>query len=132
MTSPAHDTALFLVAASVAGGFGAGSWSWPVFVGREPLVPDNVITAYDTGGGPAILYDLREPTVQVRVRANSYALGWEKANAAFSALVTPVTPATTDGVTLQWSATSDVLYLGRNDDDDPLFTCNFQLLRDGA
>lgn len=131
MTTPAQDTAEYLASVGVASAL-AGSDNWPVFVGREPMVPQEVLTIYDTGGGPNILIDLRAPTVQVRVRSVEYLDGWVKSDEAYKALVTPIYPSTTDGVTLQWVAQGEIAYIGRNDADLCLFTCNFQLLRDGA
>lgn len=131
MKTPAHDTALFLAADGATGAFG-GTTGWPVYVGREPLEPENVVTVYDTGGGPNLLVDLRKPTIQVRVRGTTYESTWGRADAVYTSLVTPVNPSTDDGVTLQWVAETDILYIGRDDKDRYLVTCNFQLLRDGV
>lgn len=129
--TPAQDTATFLAAAGATGAFG-GTSGWPVFVGREPLGPIEAVTVYDTGGGPNVLVDLRKPTVQVRVRAEDYLDGWVKSDQIYKALVVPVHPSTVDGVTLQWVANTEILYIGRDDNDNPIFTCNYELLRDGA
>lgn len=131
MKTPAQDTVDYLVRTGVLPSIG-GLGQWAGYVGREPLKPVDVVTVYDTGGGPNILVDLRVPSVQVRVRSNDYLSGWNKTNAIYQALVFPVYPLTEDGVTLQWMATSEIAYIGRNDADNVLFTCNFQLLRDGA
>jgi hypothetical protein len=131
MMSPAQDTATFLAASAVTGPLG-GSVDWSVYVGREPLEPASVVTVYDTGGGANVLVDLRKPTVQVRVRSDHYLDGWVKSDEAYKELVTPASPATIDGVTFQWVATSEIYYIGRDDADRCLFTCNYQLLRDGA
>lgn len=131
MMSPAQDTAQALTLSRVVGEQG-GTADWAVFIGREPLVPENVVTVYDTGGGPSVLVDLRKPTVQVRVRATEYLDGWLRSNEAYKALVEPVTPSTVDGITLQWISTSEVAFIGRDDADRCIFTCNYQLLRDGA
>lgn len=130
MNTPAQDTAAYLVAQAIT--TAAGVSEWATYVGREPLSPDNVVTVYDTGGGQNVLVDMRKPTVQVRVRAVEYLDGWTKSDDIYKGLVTPVSPATTDGVTLQWVALTDIAYIGRDDDDRCLFTCNYQLLRDGA
>ena len=131
MRTPAHDTALYLAALTGFGTFG-GSTGWPVYVGREPLTPDNVVTCYDTGGAPGPLNDLRTPTVQVRVRATDYDAAWQKANEAFEALVPTVNQAVTDATILAWSPSGEVAYIGRDDKDRALFTVNFEMLRDGA
>lgn len=131
MKSPAHDTALFIAALADFETF-AGSDDWSVYVGREPLEPENVVTCYDTGGTTGPLVDLRHPTVQVRVRSTSYDAGWQKINAAYEALVVPVNTPVTDGTILGWVASGDVAFIGRDDKDRALFTANFELMRDGA
>lgn len=131
MRTPAHDTALFLAGLTGFGAFGGAS-SWSVHVGREPLTPVNVVTCYDTGGAPGPLVDLRTPTVQVRVRASNYDAGWQKANEAYATLVQVTKQAVTDANILAWSPSGEVTYIGRDDKDRPLFTVNFEMLRDGA
>lgn len=125
MNSPAHDTALYLVAQDIGTAFGTG-----VFVGREPLSPVECVTVYDTGGGVGPLVDMRVPTVQVRIRSADYNTGWQRANAAHETLTAPA------GVTGQpdiavawWTATSDVAYIGRDDQDRVLFTANYTFTR---
>ena len=131
MRTPAHDTALHLAGLSGFGAFG-GSTGWPVYVGREPLTPVDVVTCYDTGGAAGPLVDLRTPMVQVRVRAENYDEGWQKANEAYAALVQVTRQAVTDASILAWAPSGDVTYIGRDDKDRPLFTVNFEMLRDSA
>lgn len=132
MRSPAHDTALYLAGLAGFGEFG-GSSGWPVYVGREPLEPVDVVTVYDTGGGPAVLIpDIRQPSVQVRVRADSYQDGWQKANEAYQELAQPTGVSVNDAVIVTWVAQGDVQFIGRDDKDRPLFTSNWRLIRDGA
>lgn len=131
MRTPAHDTALFLAGQAGFGAFG-GSTGWSVYVGREPLTPVDVVTCYDTGGAPGPLIDLRTPTVQVRVRSDDYDAGWQKANEAYAALVGVTKQAVTDASILAWAPSGEVTYIGRDDKDRPLFTVNFEMLRDGA
>ena len=132
MRSPAHDTALYLADLPDFGSFG-GSTGWPLYVGREPIDPVDVVTVYDTGGGPAVLIpDLRAPNVQVRVRSAAYNDGWQKANEAYEALAVPAGVTVQDGVILSWVAQGDINYIGRDDRDRSLFTCNWQVMRDGV
>jgi hypothetical protein len=130
MRSPARDTAAYLVTQGVTGAFGGAS-GFPVYVGREPLEPVDVVTCYDTGGGAGALIDLRRPTVQVRVRAADYDAGWQKINAIFEALSAPTMVAVPDATILVWAQASDVSFIGRDDKDRPIFTANFEVLRDG-
>jgi len=134
MRTPAHDTALTLSALAGFGAFG-GADDWSTYVGREPLAADgpvNCVTVYDTGGAQNILADLRNPSIQVRVRSASYVSGWQKANEAYEALVNDLQSAVEDATILTWVAISDVTFIGRDDGDRCLFTVNFNMLRDGA
>jgi hypothetical protein len=131
MNSPARDTAGYLAAQGVTGAVG-GSSGWPVYVGREPLTPVDVVTCYDTGGPVGPLIDLRRPSVQVRVRSANYDDGWQKINEAYEALVLPTSVSGSDVVILGWMAISDVAFIGRDDKDRAIFTVNFETLRDGA
>lgn len=56
---------------------------WPVFYGVMPTDPDNVLTVYDTLGikdgrlqesGEVVIH----PGIQIRIRNNTYNLGWRK------------------------------------------------------
>jgi hypothetical protein len=103
-----------------------------VYVGREPLEPVDVVTVYDTGGlapsgkdGP----QLRYPTIQVRVRSAAYDAGWQKADEIQRALFVPTSAAAQGGVNVQWDAQGDVSFIGRDDQDRALFTCNFRMIR---
>ena len=62
------------------------STPWPVFASGEPDTPDNCITVYDTAGldhGRSMIDGelFGHNGVQVRVRSNSHATGWTKADA---------------------------------------------------
>lgn len=134
MNTPAHDTALFLSALDGFGDFGDTS-EWSTYVGREPVASGsvvNVVTCYDTGGGPGPLIDFRKPTVQVRVRSASYNAGWQKINEAYEALVQPYYSSAPDVAILGWVPTSDCAFIGRDDQDHSLFTVNFEVMRSGA
>lgn len=131
MNSAAHDTALYLAGLTGFGAFG-GADSWSVYVGREPLAPVDVVTVYDTGGGPQEGLHLRNGAVQVRVRAAAYADGWAKINAAFEALMGETGRAIPGGLLVHWDATTDVAHIGYDDADRALFTCNFNVLRDAV
>ena len=53
-----------------------------LFIAREPTKPDQCVTIFDTGGLPNQLTLGMEgnyyyPSIQIRVRSNSYTDGWE-------------------------------------------------------
>jgi hypothetical protein len=132
MNTPALDTALYLSTLSGFGGFG-GSADWSIFVGREPLTPVDVVTVYDTGGQAPTLKggpQLRYPTIQARVRSSDYNAGWNRADLVMRALFEVTSETTNGGVNVAWNATTDILYIGRDDKDRALFTVNFQMIRD--
>lgn len=129
MSSPAETTAEFLEAAGI--GTRGGSLDWSIRVGTEPMEPIRAVTVYDTGGGPPILseIDLRTPTVQVRVRSDDYNAGWAKANDAHVALVSAGKTLHSSTATIGWFASGDILYIGRDEKNNHLFTCNFEHMR---
>jgi len=51
-----------------------------LFIGREPALPDNCVTIFDTmGSKPDLTLDqlsLYNPSIQIRVRNLSYVTGW--------------------------------------------------------
>lgn len=56
-----------------------------LFVGEEPAVPDNCVTIFDTPGfAPQLTFVKGEnyyyPSIQLRIRNNSYVTGWQLIN----------------------------------------------------
>jgi hypothetical protein len=56
-----------------------------LFIGKEPAMPDDCVTIFDTPGYPPQLTlkkgeDYYRPSVQIRVRNNSYLTGWDLIN----------------------------------------------------
>jgi hypothetical protein len=127
--SPAHDLALYLDASGV--GTFAGTSSWAIAAGREPIAPDDAVTLYDTPGpGPTDDdQDLFEVTIQVRVRSNSYPAAYAKQVAIRDLLILPnfITADTSRfrGVFM----TADIAGLGRDDNDRHLLVANYTALR---
>ncbi|MCW5678455.1 MAG: hypothetical protein KIT65_10975 [Xanthobacteraceae bacterium] len=129
--SPAHLLALYLAQNGV-GTFG-GSAKWSISVSREPVDPPEAVTIYDTGGdGPDTdELDLLGPTIQVRVRGPNYAEAYAKQEEIRDLLildqpviVTPegaTVPAEFIGIVMQ----SDILAIGRDENDRHLLTANY-------
>jgi hypothetical protein len=75
---------------------------WTVQVSNEPESPDNVITVYDTQGH---LDGVTTPDrmmnehvgIQIRVRAQTHPIGWQKANQVAVALINQVNQAIVQG-----------------------------------
>lgn len=81
-----HSPALVIARLLIDLGLGSSynsNLAWPVFVGREPNLPDEVITAFDTAGrnlGSLMAGEQQEVHgVQVRVRALRQDTGYVKA-----------------------------------------------------
>lgn len=132
MSSPAFELANYL------GGQGIGSpgseTDWGIFVGKEPPNPDSVITLYDTGGSAPLLYDenLRRPTIQVRVRSFNYLDAVAKQEAAFGVLNKVIGQVIGDHQYLGVWMLSDIISIGRDDNDRYLLTANYQIERAAA
>jgi len=68
--------------------------AWPIYVGSEPDgagVPDNVLSVYDTQGGPAPRFAQTgelggNDGFLVRIRASDYQTGWRKGDELQTAL----------------------------------------------
>jgi hypothetical protein len=123
--TPAYDIALYLES------IGIGVFADTLHVSREPAGPDDVVTLYDTGGTPLLTDhdELREHTIQIRVRSTEYLDGYQKQQDIFEAFLgfLPVDIGDYNYPGL-W-ATTDILPIGRDDNDRFLFTCNYRALR---
>ena len=88
MTSPAADIANYLET-SGAGTIGASS-GWSINVSKEPATPDTTITVYDSGGaGDDYDANIRQPSIQIRVRGNGYLATYTKIDAINELLIAP-------------------------------------------
>ena len=123
--SPAHELALYLEAE------GVGTFAEDIHVSREPASPDNVVTLYDTGGSAPANYDieLRQPTIQVRVRHTSYTDAVAKQEEIFEILNAIKTQVIGANTYLGAWMTTDILSIGRDDNDRHLLTANYQVQR---
>lgn len=110
----------------------AASSGWGIEVGVMPPSPDKIIMITDTGGieppNPRFLLDF--PTLQIMVRGvvSGYILAWSEAKAVKDILL-GVTSQTVNGD--RWVAVNidgDLAFIGRDDNDRPLFTINFRLI----
>lgn len=123
--SPAHALALYLEQQ------GAGTFGETIHVSREPVIPDNVVTLYDTGGGSPANYsiELRQPTIQVRVRDASYTDAVAKQEQIFGILNAIQTQEIGGRTFLGVHMTTEILSIGRDDNDRHLLTANYQIQR---
>ena len=80
MNPSSVDIKDILVAAGLGLTFGTN-----LFVGKEPVAPEDCVTIFDTpGAGPDKFHDqsvnYNRPSIQIRVRDNSYLEGWALIN----------------------------------------------------
>ena len=102
--------------------------TWPIYVGREPTIPDNCITVYDTAGvddGRSMIdgETWNHYGFQVRVRSVDHRTGWVKADTisstmAMNVLRTSTTITDSDGTKTNYriqciARIGDTLKLGK-------------------
>ena len=104
-----------------------------LFISTMPSSPDNCICLYDTGGFPQERHDYEKPTIQIRIRNKSYLNGYNQARDLKYLLSTgDYNNSTINGTRyILIKNTSDVLYLGKDDNNRFQFTINFQIHRSG-
>lgn len=134
MRSPAHDIALHIASVPGIGTFG-GATGWTISVATEASSPDTTITVYDTGGeGPDTdELDIERQSIQVRVRSGkqsgAYQAAYDKQHAIRAALIN------LSGVVMDGSRylgivmMSEILTIGRDDNDRFLMTANYRVIR---
>ena len=123
MTSPAYLVASYLDSVD------QGTLGTDLFVSTEPAGPDSTVTLYDTGGQePEPDQDLWRPTIQVRVRDKDYLAAYGKQQSIRDTLIGP--PGFTQGGyrVLGVFPSSDVIAIGRDDNDRFRLTLNYRLL----
>lgn len=125
--SPAHAVALYLASQGV-GTFG-GSASWSINVSREPVSPVDAVTLYDTGGpGPDTDdMDVFFNTFQVRVRSANYASAHSKQEQIRGLLLAHPSFLHED-VRYAVNMETDIMHLGRDDNDRHLLTANYRVI----
>jgi hypothetical protein len=130
MNSPAADIASILVSAGVGA---MGNSGWAIKIGLEPTTPDTAITIYDTGGYPPNPKWLQDnPTVQARIRGSvgGYPAAYSKALAVRDALLGFAGQAINGTNYAGIWCMGDIVSLGYDDSNRPIFTVNFRMVRE--
>ena len=129
MNSPSEDIKDILESSAVGLGLVFGT---DLFVSRMPETPDQCVAVFDTGGEPpqpSFVY--LKPTIQVRIRGakTGYQTAYTLAESIRDALhdLTNETWNSTRYVGI-W-ATSDIFFIGYDENDRPLFSVNFRIHR---
>lgn len=106
-----------------------------LFVGTMPTTPDSCVGLYDTGGPPPdeMISGLFYPTFQVRVRGavGGYKTAYELAQSIRDNLHQRTGEAINGVTYVHIFATTDVLYIGKDENDRPLFSVNFRTTKEG-
>jgi len=127
MNSPADDIKDILEAAVSSWSFGTN-----LFVALEPPSPNEVVSVFDTGGfDPDSNTDLENPTVMVRVRGDrgGYTETYSRARDVKDNLH-ELANETWNGTRYIgiWQV-GDILFIGMDENDRPVFTLNFRIMR---
>jgi len=129
MSDPATDIAALIEELNL------GTLGTDLFVNEEPGKPDATITVFDSGGvSPDLTFDgenIYYPTVMVRVRGRTdkQAITYDLAESIRDALH-GLYQTTVDGtVYLLVQASGDIVRVGRDENNRPMFTVNFRLMR---
>lgn len=134
MNPVSRDIKDLLVAQSLGGDGGTDDWA--IYRSQEPTTPNKCITIYDTGGpAPGYFYDVdvaetQYPTFQIRVRAENYTVAYAKIEAIKNYL-NSVTGWFVD-TTIEYGRpfqTSDILSLGKDENQRSLLVVNFKIIR---
>lgn len=101
-----------------------------LFIGLGPTSPDNYVALRDSGGRPPVAqYTYRYPTVQVYVRNNSYESGQAQAEVVMQCLHAIANETWNAVRYIQVLASSEILYLGDDENDRAEFSLNFEIHR---
>ena len=131
MTSPAAEIAGYLHTK-----IGSLTSASNLFVSYEPAAPVDCVTVYDSGGyAPEQTFDgsnfIRRPTVQVRIRNDSYATGYALAETVRDTLQAVVNQTVGTTRILGVFTVSEPAHLGKIDTNAGLanvWTLNLQLI----
>jgi hypothetical protein len=127
MNSPAVDVISLLAANNLID----GQTGWAGRVSREPDMPDQCITVYDTGGYAPFGYGAEQPTVQVRIRGglNYYPTTYAKAKEIRDLLENQENIIINQTEYDAFELMGDLTSLGYDERSRPIFVCNFRLIR---
>jgi hypothetical protein len=129
MNSPAKDIATILESSSSALGLVLGT---DLFVFEEPSSPDEVVTIYDTGGiAPHPNYEYLSPSVQIRVRGKKFDTqgAYTICEGIRNVLHGLINQIIGGARYVQILAMGDIISLGFDENNRPVYTVNFEINR---
>ena len=115
---------------------GLGVFAEDIFVGKQPVSPDQCITVIDSGGfTPESGYTLDNPTVQILVRGakDAYVSAWNKAQQIKVYLhnYSEASPQSDNSRIIGIWAMGDILFIEWDESNRPVFSINFRIQRTG-
>jgi hypothetical protein len=129
MSSPSEDIKDMLLAESDL----ALDFAKNLFIGKETPKPDNIVMIFDySGRPPQITMDnarYEYPSVQIRVRNNSYPNGWDLANKIYLSLHGRASETWNDSLYTVITCSSIPVFMEWDDNDRAHFIINVNLQR---
>ena len=113
---------------------GHGTIGTDLFMAVEPDQPDDVVTAFDTGGSPDLMsgdHPIEEPTVMLRARNKDYRQGWERLDTLVRALTDDTRISVADsgaGYVGLWLMSGPMM-IGRDEHERHRLTANLRCIR---
>jgi len=108
-----------------------GISGWQIEIGAMPDKPDKVIAIYDTGGqapNPKWLLDFPSLQVMVRGAVGTYLTTFVEAKAVKDILLGAYSQNLNGDRWVSITQNGDLGFLGRDEDERPLFSVNFALI----
>lgn len=102
-----------------------------LFIAVSPSEPDNIVCIYDTGGPAPEEHGQETPAIQVKVRNLDYLTGFGMARDIKYYLHNRTAFTQNSTKYIQVRARSDILYLGRDDQNRYEWSVNFLCSRSG-
>jgi len=105
-----------------------------LFIGAEPSTPDNCVTIFDSvGRAPMLTLDKQVhyeyPSIQIRVRNNSYPDGWAQINDVIASLHGRAGEEWNDALYDVIRCTASPAFMAWDDNGRAIFVANFDLQR---
>ena len=108
---------------------------WALETGMLPTTPDKVISLADTGGQPSNpkwLLDYPQLQVTVRGAVGGYIAAFAEAKAVKDIILGLPSQTINDDIWDGVLMTSDVAFIGKDENERPIFTANFNLIIEPA
>lgn len=137
MSSPAEQAKAILVTKSVGVFPGSDTTAWSIRISRRSELPNAQIVLFDGPGGvanPRWLLDEPHITAMVRGEKDGYSAGYAKMREVKDALL-GIEPFTVSPGGDRWDgclAVGDIMHIGYDEQDRPLFSMEFRLYHEPA